>query len=78
MDQVTLKSGAPQAESHHACAASQSPAAPQCCTTCGDTLKSGLKYKDICTTCQPVFMQRCSGCQRLLWDCLCIRPHTWE
>ncbi|MBX9940436.1 MAG: hypothetical protein K2Y32_14350 [Candidatus Obscuribacterales bacterium] len=48
------------------------------CSDCGSALKSGLKYENICTTCQPQFNSRCGGCQRLLWDCMCIRPHTWE
>ncbi|MGE0264734.1 MAG: hypothetical protein AB7V06_18810 [Candidatus Obscuribacterales bacterium] len=48
------------------------------CPTCGDTLKGGMKYTDICTTCEPTYKNRCGGCQRLLWDCMCIRPHTWE
>jgi len=51
----------------------------KCCPKCGNTaLKGGIKYQDICTTCEPVYLNRCSGCQRLLWDCMCIRPHTWE
>lgn len=45
---------------------------------CGSKLKSGLKYKDVCTTCNPQYATRCGGCQRLLWDCMCIKPHTWE
>ena len=48
------------------------------CPKCGSALKGGIKYEDICTTCEPVYLNRCSGCQRLLWDCMCIRPHTWE
>lgn len=51
---------------------------PKNCGTCGSQLKGGMKYQDICTTCQPVYNSRCSGCQHLLWDCMCIRPHTWE
>lgn len=45
---------------------------------CGSKLKSGLKYKNVCTTCNPQYATRCGGCQRLLWDCMCIKPHTWE
>lgn len=48
------------------------------CKTCGSALKSGIKYQNICTVCQPIYKGRCSGCQHLLWDCMCIRPHTWE
>lgn len=61
------------------------PAAPQGANAssadtckCGSKLKSGLKYKDVCTTCNPQYATRCGGCQRLLWDCMCIKPHTWE
>lgn len=48
------------------------------CPTCSTVLKGGLKYENICTTCNPQFLNRCGGCQRLLYDCMCIRPHTWE
>lgn len=49
------------------------------CPNCGSTdLKSGLKYTDICLDCEPAYKARCGGCQRLLWDCMCIKPHTWE
>ncbi len=51
---------------------------PDGCTHCSTPLKSGLKYEGICTTCQPIYLQRCGGCQRQLWDCMCIKPHTWE
>lgn len=48
------------------------------CPKCGSELKSGLKYTDICLECEPVYKARCGGCQRILWDCMCIKPHTWE
>ena len=48
------------------------------CDKCGTALKSGMKYEDICTTCNPTFKEWCSGCERRLWDCMCIKPHTWE
>ena len=48
------------------------------CATCGAETKGGMKYENICTVCEPVYLQRCSGCERRLWDCMCIRPHTWE
>ncbi|MCA9814924.1 MAG: hypothetical protein R3C24_05105 [Cyanobacteriota/Melainabacteria group bacterium] len=48
------------------------------CPNCGSELKSGLKYTDICLECEPAYKARCSGCQRILWDCMCIKPHTWE
>jgi hypothetical protein len=48
------------------------------CKKCGCQLKSGMKYENVCTTCEPIYLNRCSGCQRQLWDCMCIRPHTWE
>ena len=51
---------------------------PDGCTHCNTPLKSGLKYQGICTTCNPNYLQRCGGCQRQLWDCMCIKPHTWE
>jgi hypothetical protein len=51
---------------------------PKSCPTCSTPLKSGIKYEDKCTTCEPIYLNRCSGCQRQLWDCMCIRPHTWE
>lgn len=48
------------------------------CSKCGSQLKSGMKYENVCTSCEPVYLNRCSGCQHLLWDCMCIKPHTWE
>lgn len=48
------------------------------CPTHGIALKSGMKYQDICLECEPCYKQWCSGCERRLWDCLCIKPHTWE
>ncbi len=60
----------------------QSCAKPSCkehsCGKCGSKTKSGMKYENVCTTCEPVYLNRCSGCQRILWDCMCIKPHTWE
>jgi hypothetical protein len=50
----------------------------KCCSTCSGELKSGMKYENVCTTCEPVYNQFCSGCQRKLWSCMCIKPHTWE
>lgn len=48
------------------------------CSTCGTELKSGMKYQNVCTTCDPTYNNWCGGCQRRLWDCMCIKPHTWE
>lgn len=48
------------------------------CGKCGNATKSGMKYENVCTVCEPVYLNRCSGCQRILWDCMCIKPHTWE
>lgn len=48
------------------------------CPKCGTKLLSGIKYKHICTTCEPLYQNWCSGCQHRLWDCMCVRPHTWE
>lgn len=56
-------------------------AAPQAATNCaehGTPLKGGMKYQGICLDCQPHFAQWCSGCEHRLWDCMCIKPHTWE
>jgi hypothetical protein len=59
-------------------ASSSASADKKCCPTCQCELKSGMKYENICTTCQPLYLNHCSGCQRRLWDCMCIKPHTWE
>ncbi len=60
-------------------AATQKPACHDAdCKKCGGKLKSGMKYENVCTACEPIYLNRCSGCQRQLWDCMCIRPHTWE
>ena len=48
------------------------------CPKCGGELKSGMKYTDICTNCEPIYLKRCSSCERQLWDCMCIHPHRWE
>ena len=48
------------------------------CSDCGTELKSGEIYKDICTTCMPHFGLRHGRCERLLWDCICIKESTWE
>lgn len=48
------------------------------CSTCSGELKSGMKYQNVCPTCEPSYNQFCGGCQRKLWSCMCIKPHTWE
>lgn len=53
-------------------------ARPADCAHCSTPLKGGLKYEGVCTTCDPIYLQRCGGCQRQLWSCMCVRPHTWE
>jgi len=50
----------------------------KCCPTCSGELKSGMKYENVCTTCEPSYDRFCGGCQRKLWSCMCIKPHTWE
>ena len=49
-------------------------ACPKCCSE----LNNGLKYTDICLECQPAYKARCGGFHGNLWDCMCIKPHTWE
>ena len=55
-----------------------SPAKPKCCPKCGNALVGGIKYQDVCTVCEPVYLTRCCSCYRLLWNCFCVRPSTWE
>lgn len=59
-------------------AASAADNKKKCCSTCSGELKSGMKYQDVCTTCEPSYDRFCGGCQRKLWSCMCIKPHTWE
>ncbi len=51
---------------------------PDGCPHCKTPLRGGLKFEAVCVTCEPVYLQRCGGCQRQLWNCMCVRPHTWE
>lgn len=48
------------------------------CAKCKTPLVGGIKYQGICTTCEPVYLTRCGSCYRTLWDCICVRPSTWE
>lgn len=65
-----------QADAAHGSAAPQQEA--KTCAVHGTPLKGGLKYQGICLDCQPNFSNWCSGCEHKLWDCMCIKPHTWE
>jgi hypothetical protein len=49
------------------------------CPKCKSELRSGPKHEDICVKCEPVYLQnKCPGCTRILLDCICVRPSTWE
>ena len=48
------------------------------CPKCGTKLVGGIKYQDVCTTCEPFYLTRCGSCWRPYWDCICVRPSTWE
>lgn len=48
------------------------------CPKCGTELVGGIKYQDVCTTCEPFYLTRCGSCYHPYWDCICVRPSTWE
>ena len=48
------------------------------CPSCATPMVSGPKYQDICTKCQPGYLAQCCGCSHALWECICVKPATWE
>lgn len=66
------------AKNENATPAAPAQPAPKSCPKCGTALVGGIKYTDICTKCEPFYLSRCGSCYHPYWDCICVRPHTWE
>ncbi len=47
------------------------------CPKCGNKRHQSDRYGDVCLTCEPVYLSRCS-CNQPLWACICCDPGMAE